>query len=130
MKPAPIRYSIRPSNPEAHLLEVRCTLAESDPAGQRFALPAWIPGSYLIRDFARHIIAIHAETAGQRVRLHRIDKHTWQASPVGKHEALTVICEIYAWDLSVRRAHVDQTHAFSTAAAFSCARLARKKCRA
>jgi len=38
MKPAPIRYSIRPSNPEAHLLEVRCTLAESDPAGQRFAL--------------------------------------------------------------------------------------------
>lgn len=112
MKPAPIRYSIRPRNPEAHLLEVRCTLAESDPAGQRFALPAWIPGSYLIRDFARHIVAIHAEAAGQKVRLHRIDKHTWQASPVGKHEALTVICEIYAWDLSVRGAHVDQTHAF------------------
>ncbi|MBL8374304.1 hypothetical protein, partial [Accumulibacter sp.] len=52
MKPATIRYSIRPSKPEAHLLEVDCTLAEPDPAGQRFALPAWIPGSYLIRDFA------------------------------------------------------------------------------
>jgi hypothetical protein len=57
MKPATIRYSIRPSKPEAHLLEVRCTLAEPDPAGQRFALPAWIPGSYLIRDFARHIVS-------------------------------------------------------------------------
>jgi predicted metalloprotease with PDZ domain len=112
MKSAPIRYSIRPSNPEAHLLEVRCTLTETDPGGQRFALPAWIPGSYLIRDFARHIVAIRAESGGQRVRLHRIDKHTWQASPVGKRAALTVICEIYAWDLSVRGAHVDQTHAF------------------
>ena len=112
MKHVPIRYSIRPKNPEAHLLEVRCTLAETDPAGQRFALPAWIPGSYLIRDFARHIVAIRAEAAGQRVCLHRIDKHTWQASPVGRHEPLTVICEIYAGDLSVRGAHVDQTHTF------------------
>jgi predicted metalloprotease with PDZ domain len=69
MKPTPIRYSIRPGRPAAHLLEVRCTLTGTDPAGQRFALPAWIPGSYLIRDFARHIVAIRAESAGQAGRL-------------------------------------------------------------
>jgi predicted metalloprotease with PDZ domain len=69
MKPTPIRYSIRPGRPAAHRLEVRCTLTGTDPAGQRFALPAWIPGSYLIRDFARHIVAIRAETAGRPVRL-------------------------------------------------------------
>ncbi|MBK7676715.1 MAG: M61 family metallopeptidase [Candidatus Accumulibacter sp.] len=112
MKPATIRYSIRPSKPEAHLLEVDCTLAEPDPAGQRFALPAWIPGSYLIRDFARHIVAIRAEAAGRPVRLSKLDKHTWQAAPLAKGESLTVRCEIHAWDLSVRGAHVDQTHAF------------------
>jgi predicted metalloprotease with PDZ domain len=67
MQPAPIRYSIVPSDPAAHLLEVRCTLPEPVADGQRFALPAWIPGSYLIRDFARHIVAIRAESAGQPV---------------------------------------------------------------
>ncbi|WP_300451523.1 M61 family metallopeptidase [Accumulibacter sp.] len=112
MKTTPVRYSLRPSNLQAHLFEVRCTLTESDPAGQRFALPAWIPGSYLIRDFARHVVAIRAEAGGQAVPLEKVDKHTWHARPVDNTQALTVISEIYAWDLSVRGAHLDQTHAF------------------
>jgi len=112
MTAAPIFYSIRPSHPEAHLFEVRCTLAAADPTGQRFALPAWTPGSYLIRDFARHIVSIRAEAAGQRIALDKIDKHTWRAAPVDEAAPLTVICEVYAWDLSVRGAHLDQTHAF------------------
>lgn len=112
MKTARIHYSIRPSNLQAHLLEVRCTLFDPDPNGQRFAMPAWTPGSYLIRDFARHIVAIRAESLGKPVRLDKINKHTWRAAPVEKGKSLTVICEIYAWDLSVRGAHVDQTHAF------------------
>ena len=112
MKSAPIRYTIRPSNPAAHRFEVRCEVGYPDPAGQRFALPAWIPGSYLIRDFARHIIAIRAECAGKAVRLTKVDKHTWQAAVVKHAAPLTVTCEIYAWDLSVRGAHLDQTHAF------------------
>ncbi|EXI89549.1 MAG: peptidase Do [Candidatus Accumulibacter regalis] len=113
MKPATIHYAIRASNPEAHLFEVRCTVSTANPAGQRFALPAWIPGSYLIRDFARHIVSIRAESAGKAVTLTKIDKHTWQAIPTGeKRSSLTVSCEVYAWDLSVRGAHLDQTHAF------------------
>lgn len=110
MRPAPLRYAIRPLRPEAHLFEVSCTVAAPDPAGQRFALPAWIPGSYLIRDFARHVVAIRAEAGGKSVRLAKLDKHTWQAPPLA--DALTVTCEVYAWDLSVRGAHLDTTHAF------------------
>lgn len=112
MKPAPIRYTIRPTSPEAHLFEVSCSVANPDPAGQCFALPAWIPGSYLIRDFARHIVSIRAEAGGKPVRLAKIDKHTWRAAALRKSETLTVTCEIYAWDLSVRGAHLDPTHAF------------------
>ena len=109
---SPIRYTLRPSAPEAHRFEVNCTVSLPDPAGQRFALPAWIPGSYLIRDFARHIISIRAEAGGKPVRLSKIDKHTWQAAPLKSSEPLTVTCEVYAWDLSVRGAHLDTTHAF------------------
>jgi predicted metalloprotease with PDZ domain len=112
MPATPIRYALRPTHPAAHRFTVSCTVAAPDPAGQRFALPAWIPGSYLIRDFARHIVAIHAEAGGRAVRLDKLDKHTWRAAPVRAGLALTVTCEVHAWDLSVRGAHLDQTHAF------------------
>ncbi|WP_263770217.1 M61 family metallopeptidase [Propionivibrio soli] len=112
MKTEPIRYAIRPADPAAHRFEVRCTVANPDAGGQRFALPAWIPGSYLIRDFARHIVSIRAEARGKPVALNKLDKHTWQADPVSAGQPLTVICEVYAWDLSVRGAHLDTTHAF------------------
>ena len=49
MKNPPVRYSIFPSSPEAHLFEVRCTVDNPDPWGQKFSLPTWIPGSYLIQ---------------------------------------------------------------------------------
>ena len=112
MKKPPIRYSIKPLSTQAHTFEVRCNVANPDPAGQRFALPAWIPGSYLIRDFARHIVAIRAESGGKTLRLTKIDKHTWQTAPMRNGGPMTVTAEIYAWDLSVRGAHLDQTHAF------------------
>jgi predicted metalloprotease with PDZ domain len=108
----PVRYTIRPANPEAHLFSISCSVTRPTPTGQRFALPAWIPGSYLIRDFARHIVSIRAESAGKPVHLDKIDKHTWQAAPAKGSAPLIVTCEIYAWDLSVRGAHLDTTHAF------------------
>ncbi len=112
MKNTPIRYAIRPADPAAHLFEVSCRVDRPDPAGQRFALPAWIPGSYLIRDFARHIVAIKAEAGGKPVTLQKTDKHTWQAEALPAKQALTVTCTVYAWDLSVRGAHLDRTHGF------------------
>ncbi|TMS59126.1 M61 family metallopeptidase [Imbroritus primus] len=106
----PIRYTIEPSHPEAHLFTVTLTVAEPDPAGQRFALPAWIPGSYMIREFARHIVSIRAAADGKAVRLRKLDKHTWEAARCSG--PLTLTYEIYAWDLSVRASHLDATHGF------------------
>jgi predicted metalloprotease with PDZ domain len=42
----PTRYRIVASDPNAHLFEVCCTVADPDPGGQAFRLPAWSPGSY------------------------------------------------------------------------------------
>ena len=112
MNKSSICYTIHPSDPEAHRFTVTCRVPHPDPAGQCFALPAWIPGSYLIRDFARHIVAIRAESEGKPVPLNKLDKHTWQARPLAVGRPLSVTCEIHAWDLSVRGAHLDATHAF------------------
>ena len=105
-----IRYAIFPESPAAHLYRVTLSVDDPDPSGQRFHLPAWIRGSYLIRDFARHIVRISAQCAGQRQRLEKLDKQTWWVAPC--HGQLTLTYEIYAWDLSVRGAHLDGTHAY------------------
>ncbi|WP_460844392.1 M61 family metallopeptidase [Noviherbaspirillum agri] len=105
-----IHYSIFPKDPAAHLFEVTLTVDNPNPAGQAFALPAWIPGSYMIREFARNIVRIRAESAGKSLPLTKLDKHTWLAAPC--ESGITVQYEVYAWDLSVRAAHLDQTHGF------------------
>ncbi|MDR1660964.1 MAG: PDZ domain-containing protein [Azoarcus sp.] len=107
-----IRYTIHPSRPEAHLFEVRCETPEPDPDGQRFSLPTWIPGSYMIREFARHIVSLKAEAGGRAVALEKLDKRSWRAAKIARGQTLSLIYEVYAWDLSVRAAHLDQTHGF------------------
>ncbi|NIE59900.1 MULTISPECIES: PDZ domain-containing protein [unclassified Burkholderia] len=112
----PIRYSIVPKDLAAHLFEVSVTVADPDPEGQRFSLPVWIPGSYLVREFARNIVTLGAfNDAGRKVRIAKTDKHTWQAAPV--NGALTLRYDVYAWDLSVRSAYLDETGGFFNATA-------------
>lgn len=109
----PIRYAIAPLHPEAHLFAVTVTVDVPDPAGQVFTLPAWIPGSYMIRDFARNIVRIRADAGRAQVPLSKLDKQTWQAAPLEAGAGpLVVSYEVYAWDLSVRTAHLDTTHGF------------------
>lgn len=103
-------YRITPRSPEAHLFEVRLRVERPDPEGQRLYLPAWIRGSYMVRDFARNLISLSASADGAEVAVSKLDKQTWQVAPVAG--PLEVIYSIYAWDLSVRAAHLDTTHAF------------------
>ncbi|MBS0308846.1 MAG: M61 family metallopeptidase [Proteobacteria bacterium] len=107
---AAIRYTIAPLDLAGHVFAVSLTVDAPAAAGQRFLLPAWIPGSYMIREFARHIVRVRAECRGGKVALKKIDKHTWQATPCDG--PLTLHYEVYAWDLSVRAAHLDQNHGF------------------
>ena len=105
-----IVYSVRPQHTGAHWFEVTCRINEPDAKGQVFSMPAWIPGSYLIRDYARHVMHVEAESGGQRIPLRKTDKSTWRAGPADG--PLFIRAEIYAHDLSVRGAFLDQGHAF------------------
>jgi predicted metalloprotease with PDZ domain len=107
-----VEYRIRPSDPGAHLFALSCSVPDPDPAGQVFSLPAWIPGSYMIREFARNIVRLGADADGQPCAIDKLDKHTWRAAVPAGARVLTVHYEVYAWDLSVRSAHLDTTHAF------------------
>ncbi|HEX6002990.1 MAG TPA: PDZ domain-containing protein [Burkholderiales bacterium] len=104
------RYRIAPLDPHAHLFEVGCTVDDPDPAGQRFRLPTWIPGSYLIREFARQFIDVRAEAGGGPVAIEKEGKDVWRAAPADA--PLTVIARVHAFDLSVRTAYLDATRAY------------------
>ena len=58
-----MRYRLNPRHAAAHLFEVALEIDAPDPAGQALRLPAWTPGSYMIRDFARHVVDLAAHIA-------------------------------------------------------------------
>lgn len=105
-----IRYTIFPSSPEAHLFGVTCTVDSPDPGGQQFSMPSWIPGSYLLREFARHVVRIRARSGLTEIPIVKLDKNTWVAEPCAG--PLTIEYEVYAFDLSVRGAYLDTTRGF------------------
>ncbi|MGD8927124.1 MAG: peptidase M61, partial [Thioalkalispiraceae bacterium] len=105
-----LHYEIIPLKPEAHIFQVILKIDEPDPHGQILWLPAWIPGSYMIRDFAKNIISISAACKKKSIVIQKQDKQTWLCQPCDG--PLTVTYSIYAWDMSVRTAHLDTTHAF------------------
>lgn len=105
-----IHYQIHPVNPEAHLFEVKLFLDTVGADGQLLYMPNWIPGSYMVRDFSKHIQWIKAENASGQLELGRVDKSTWKLPT--SDSPVTVTYQVYAWDLSVRGAHLDQTHGF------------------
>ncbi len=106
---APVTYHVTPSHPGAHIFTVTVTLARPA-AEQVFTLPTWIPGSYMIREFSQHIVQIAGADAAGPVAVKKLDKRAW--SVTGARGPLTLTYEVYAWDLSVRKAHLDQTHGF------------------
>ncbi|NNF66807.1 MAG: M61 family metallopeptidase [Gammaproteobacteria bacterium] len=107
---ASISYRIKPGDPAAHILEVFCRIPKPDADGQRVSLPAWVPGSYLVRDYARHLLAVSARSSGRGVRIEKVNKATWQCEPCD--DELEIRCEVYAYDLSVRGAYLDTQRCF------------------
>ncbi len=115
----PTRYRIAAIDPCAHLFEVHCTVVDPDPDGQAFRLPVWIPGSYLVREFARHFVSVRAETSEGAVNIVKAAKDCWRLAPCST--PLTVVAKVYAFDLSVRAAYLDSSRGyFNGSAVFLC----------
>lgn len=111
----PPLYTLRIDDPRHHLWHVHVTVDEPAADGQRFRLPVWIPGSYLVREYARHVVSVGAHSADGPVAVHKVDKQTWQAAPCSG--PLHFELSVYARDESVRGAWVDDCRAYFNGAA-------------
>jgi predicted metalloprotease with PDZ domain len=109
-----IRYSVELKDLHGHRFEVSLHI----PArilkgwGAQVQLPAWIPGSYMLRDFSKHIETISAKSIATKknISLEKIDSNTWFVPP-SNHD-VTVSYQVYGFDTSVRAAYIDTARAF------------------
>lgn len=102
---AEVRYTVRLAAVGKHLAHVELAF-EAGPEAVDVTLPAWTPGSYLIRDYARYVRDVTATR-----ELAKIDKQTWRLAP-GEAGEVVVSYAVYGHDLTVRTNHIDDTHAF------------------
>ncbi len=123
MPPPALRYRLSVADPIRRLLglslEVRGVRA-GEPLVLR--LPAWSPGSYLIREYGRHVEGVEARDGrGRRLRVRRIAKDRWEVRAPAAGGTVRAAWQVYANELTVRNNHVDDTHAFvQPPAAFLC----------
>lgn len=108
--PAQVGYAVRALDLQAHLFEVTLTI-DQPAADQVVSLPVWIPGSYLLREFAKHLQCLQARQGNKPVAITQRDKCSWQVhAKAGK--ALVLSYQVYAFDSSVRTAWLDSQRGF------------------
>lgn len=108
---SPIHYTVNVLSIAGHLFDISLRIENPDKNGQVLTLPAWIPGSYMIRDFAKNIVTISAQDeTGLILNMQKLDKQTWQVQAI--NTVLTIKYQVYAFDLSVRGAYINDEIAF------------------
>ena len=107
---AGVHYEVVAAHLQAHLFQVTLTIAQPQ-AQQTVSLPVWIPGSYLVREFAKNLQNLRARQGKREVSLQQTDKHTWVADCHGK-APLVLTYEVCAYDNSVRTAWLDASRGF------------------
>lgn len=105
-----VTYRVSFENAHQHLFNVTIEIPAHLQNTLHLSLPAWIPGSYMIRDFAKSIINLNAEVGGKAAELTLIDKQNWLIATKG--DSCIVTYQVYAFDSSVRTAYLDQQRAF------------------
>lgn len=108
-----ISYTVSMAKPSTHLLEVEMHVRWPQmPAELQLKMPVWTPGSYLIREYARHVqdFAVRGP-GGKELSWGKINKNTWQIDTAGAKE-LTATYRVYANELTVRTNELNDEHAF------------------
>ena len=105
-----IHYRIEVADAAAHQFKVTLTIADPAPE-QALSLPVWIPGSYMVREFSRHLSRLEARQGSQARAIVQLAKDRWSVATAGRG-ALVVTYFAYAFDASVRTAWLADDRGF------------------
>lgn len=107
-----ITYILEMRDPQNSFFQVTINVDGVSEEITLITMPAWTPGSYAIRDFARNVRLLKARTPeNEFLEIQRKDKSTWKVLN-GNNRSFTISYEVYAGEFSVRESHMDSTHAY------------------
>lgn len=114
-------FTVAMPRPETHLYEITMQVAPfASPVGRfDLVLPVWTPGSYLVREFSRHVRDVSVEgPAGAPLRVVKVEKNRWRVGLLGDPSVgpFTVRYRVYAHELTVRTSHLDASHGYGNGA--------------
>ncbi|BAU66403.1 peptidase M61 domain protein [Stanieria sp. NIES-3757] len=113
-----IAYQVAMPQPASHLFEVQLEVGNWQAAVLNLKMPVWTPGSYLVREYARHVQDFIAEDSSRNQALsnQKVSKNHWQIKTEGCSE-IRIKYRVFAHELSVRTNHLDDSHGYFNGAA-------------
>lgn len=107
-----ISYTIAMPAPHTHLFHVTVEVDGVSGPQLDLILPGWTPGSYMVREFARHVQEFSAaDPSGAPLAWRKVAKDTWRVE-TGLAERVVASYKVYANDLTVRTSHLDGSHGY------------------
>jgi predicted metalloprotease with PDZ domain len=111
-----LSYRVAMPCPQDHLFEVTARVQNWSEATLDLKMPVWTPGSYLVREYARHIQSLRAiDRDGQSLRVQKIAKNHWRVLDAA--DWVEVHYQLFANELTVRTNHLDASHGYFNPAA-------------
>ncbi|MGD2218061.1 MAG: PDZ domain-containing protein [Gemmatimonadales bacterium] len=99
---APVAYTVRVGQLHTRMFHVRMEISEISEPELDVSMPVWTPGSYLVREYERHVKTFAAwDGAGGPLAWHKLDKNTWRIETDGAERVL-VDYEVYAREPGIR----------------------------
>ena len=109
--PDPIRYQLRFPAPQTHYVEVEATVPTGGQPAVELMMAVWTPGSYLVREYARHVEAVTARTAtGGALAVEKCAKNRWRVATGGEPQ-VRVSYRVYGREMAVRTNWIDASFA-------------------
>jgi predicted metalloprotease with PDZ domain len=118
IKIATISYEVAMSQPTSHLFAITLQVSNWQASLLHLKMPVWTPGSYLVREYARHIQDFTAiDSSSQKPLVScKVTKNHWQIETEDCSD-ITVSYRVFANELTVRTNHLDATHGYFNGAA-------------
>lgn len=109
---AKISYTLKMPRPQNHYFQVEMLVEQVKQKTATVKLPVWAPGSYLVREFSRHLNQVKAYSLqGAVLPVTKKTKNAWEVDLKGQ-TSFVLKYEVYAFELSVRTSFLDETHGF------------------
>ena len=114
-RPVSLSYQVSMSQPESHLFEITLYVRDWKQPTLELSLPVWTPGSYLVREYSRHLQDFSARGEASLLWC-KVQKNRWQIDTQSTSE-IVVSYRVFANELTVRTNHLDETHGYFNGAA-------------